>query len=234
MRYSAGPWRTLAEATAATRGGKHSRNQLSHPEAVDLPRQNQDRENAGRASSRAGERDRPVDSQEAATRGYRIAPRTFQKDQRAKSIDRARAGYQVQRFAGAGDAWFRGAAHHCDHHRGCSEGNALEARGARGGADQIHGSDDSAGVRLAWAVRFKADDSVNPSFRCLVLVFCLLAFGTADAQEIRIAAAADLKFALDELGVQFEKQTGRRMNVSYGSSGNFFAQIQNGAPFALL
>lgn len=75
---------------------------------------------------------------------------------------------------------------------------------------------------------------MNSSFRCLALVFCLLASGTAAAQEIRVAAAADLRFALDELGAQFEKQTGRRINVSYGSSGNFFAQIQNGAPFDLL
>jgi molybdate transport system substrate-binding protein len=40
-----------------------------------------------------------------------------------------------------------------------------------------------------------------------------------------------LKFALDELGAQYEKQTGAKIDVSYGSSGNFFAQIQNGAPF---
>jgi len=77
-------------------------------------------------------------------------------------------------------------------------------------------------------------DFVRPSSRCLLLLSCLLAFRSANAQEIRVAAAADLKFALDELGTQFEKQTGRRINVSYGSSGNFFAQIQNGAPFDVL
>jgi len=75
---------------------------------------------------------------------------------------------------------------------------------------------------------------VNSSFRGLVLVSCLLALRNANAQEIRVAAAADLKFALDEVDAQFEKQTGRRINVSYGSSGNFFAQIQNGAPFDVL
>src|SRR5258708_19739027 len=75
---------------------------------------------------------------------------------------------------------------------------------------------------------------VKCSLRCLVLTSCLLVLRTAEAQEIRVAAAADLKFALDELGAQFEKQTGRRINVSYGSSGNFFAQIQNGAPFDVL
>src|SRR6266436_705058 len=68
-------------------------------------------------------------------------------------------------------------------------------------------------------------DLVKPSLRCLLLLSCLLVLRTAGAQEIRVAAAADLKFALDELGAQFEKQTGRRINVSYGSSGNFFGRI---------
>jgi molybdate transport system substrate-binding protein len=53
------------------------------------------------------------------------------------------------------------------------------------------------------------------------------------AQDIRVAAAADLKFALDELGTRYEKQTGSKIDLSYGSSGNFLAQIQNGAPFDL-
>ena len=75
---------------------------------------------------------------------------------------------------------------------------------------------------------------VKPFLRRVVLGSCLLALRPANAQEIRVAAAADLKFALDELGAQFEKQTGGKINVSYGSSGNFFAQIQNGAPFDVL
>jgi molybdate transport system substrate-binding protein len=59
----------------------------------------------------------------------------------------------------------------------------------------------------------------------------LVPFRAALAQEIRVAAAADLKFALDELSEQHTKQTERKIAVIYGSSGNFFAQIQNGAPF---
>jgi molybdate transport system substrate-binding protein len=51
------------------------------------------------------------------------------------------------------------------------------------------------------------------------------------AQEIRIAAAADLSAAMQKLAPAFEKQTGIHVSVSLGSSGNFFAQIQNGAPF---
>jgi molybdate transport system substrate-binding protein len=51
---------------------------------------------------------------------------------------------------------------------------------------------------------------------------------------ISIAAAADLKFALDDLVKRFqEKYPATKVNVTYGSSGNFFAQIQNGAPFDL-
>jgi molybdate transport system substrate-binding protein len=51
---------------------------------------------------------------------------------------------------------------------------------------------------------------------------------------LTIAAAADLKFALDDLVKQFgETYPATKVNVSYGSSGNFFAQLQNGAPFDL-
>jgi molybdate transport system substrate-binding protein len=53
----------------------------------------------------------------------------------------------------------------------------------------------------------------------------------AQRQEIRIAAAADLKFAMEELSEQFHKQTGIGVSATYGSSGNFFSQIENGAPF---
>ena len=70
--------------------------------------------------------------------------------------------------------------------------------------------------------------------RSLMVLSSLLAFQAAQAQEIRVAAAADLKFALDELDAQYGKQAGKKIDVSYGSSGNFFAQIQNGAPFDLL
>ena len=52
--------------------------------------------------------------------------------------------------------------------------------------------------------------------------------------QLSIAAAADLKFALDDLVKDFEgKYPETKVNVTYGSSGNFFAQIQSGAPFDL-
>jgi molybdate transport system substrate-binding protein len=52
--------------------------------------------------------------------------------------------------------------------------------------------------------------------------------------ELAIAAAADLRFALDDLVKEFEaKHPATKVNVTYGSSGNFFAQFQSGAPFDL-
>jgi molybdate transport system substrate-binding protein len=55
----------------------------------------------------------------------------------------------------------------------------------------------------------------------------------AQKHEVSIAAAADLQFAMKDLANQFEKSTGNALHVTYGSSGNFFSQLQNGAPFDL-
>ena len=51
------------------------------------------------------------------------------------------------------------------------------------------------------------------------------------AQEITVAAAADLQFAMQDIAGRFQRETGRRVKLTYGSSGSFFQQIQNGAPF---
>jgi len=53
----------------------------------------------------------------------------------------------------------------------------------------------------------------------------------AQAPTIRVAAASDLKFALTDVAASYEKQSGVKLSLTFGSSGNFFAQIQNGAPF---
>jgi len=50
---------------------------------------------------------------------------------------------------------------------------------------------------------------------------------------VRVASAADLKFAMEELSKEFESKTGTRVEMTIGSSGNFFAQIESGAPFDL-
>jgi molybdate transport system substrate-binding protein len=69
----------------------------------------------------------------------------------------------------------------------------------------------------------------------VILLVVLLASMNAWAQErpVRVAAAADLKFAMNELSKEFESKTGTKVDVTSGSSGSFFAQIQSGAPFDL-
>lgn len=57
---------------------------------------------------------------------------------------------------------------------------------------------------------------------------------SAHAEKITIAAAADLKFALDEIVATFKKShAADEVDVIYGSSGKFHTQIQQGAPFDL-
>jgi molybdate transport system substrate-binding protein len=65
------------------------------------------------------------------------------------------------------------------------------------------------------------------------MLSCVARESQEQGQEIRIAAAADLKFAMGELTESFEKRTATKASVTYGSSGNFFSQLQNGAPFDL-
>jgi molybdate transport system substrate-binding protein len=50
---------------------------------------------------------------------------------------------------------------------------------------------------------------------------------------LNVAAAADLQFAMQDLAAQFDQKNIATVHVTYGSSGNFFTQIQNGAPFDL-
>lgn len=51
------------------------------------------------------------------------------------------------------------------------------------------------------------------------------------SRTVTVAAASDLQTVLPPLISGFEKATAIKATVSFGSSGNFFAQIMNGAPF---
>ncbi|GIU52441.1 MULTISPECIES: molybdate ABC transporter substrate-binding protein [Shewanella] len=68
----------------------------------------------------------------------------------------------------------------------------------------------------------------------LIGVVSLVSFSALAAKPPAIAAAANVKFALDEIVTNFTAETGLKVRVSYGSSGNFVAQIQHGAPFEML
>lgn len=71
-------------------------------------------------------------------------------------------------------------------------------------------------------------------FKLLFAACALLFATTAHAEKITIAAAADLKFAMDEIVAGFHKShSGNEVEVIYGSSGKFHTQIQQGAPYDL-
>jgi molybdate transport system substrate-binding protein len=63
---------------------------------------------------------------------------------------------------------------------------------------------------------------------CLAVLFVVQ---LTEAQEVTVAAAADLQFAFQDVAARFQKDTGKSVKLIFGSSGNFFTQIQNGAPF---
>ena len=65
----------------------------------------------------------------------------------------------------------------------------------------------------------------------VLILLLLLSTSLCYAQEITVAAATDLRPALDEIASQFEPASGVHLHVIYGSSGDLFHQIQNGAPF---
>lgn len=60
---------------------------------------------------------------------------------------------------------------------------------------------------------------------------CAAANAQSPAGTVRVAAASDLQAVFTELASGFERSSGIRAIASFGSSGNFVAQIRNGAPF---
>jgi molybdate transport system substrate-binding protein len=72
------------------------------------------------------------------------------------------------------------------------------------------------------------------SFTVAVLVWSLAlsqGISAPSAGPLRIAAASDLQTALPGVVERFERDARADVTVSFGSSGNLFAQIQNGAPY---
>jgi molybdate transport system substrate-binding protein len=70
----------------------------------------------------------------------------------------------------------------------------------------------------------------------LMASWAAVAGGAAQAQESRpalIAAAASVQGAMDEIAAAWIRDTGQRLHISYGSSGNLVRQIQQGLPAEL-
>lgn len=61
-----------------------------------------------------------------------------------------------------------------------------------------------------------------------------LAAGSANADEIQVAVAANFIAPMKLIAADFEKVSGHRAALSFGATGKFYAQIRNGAPFDVL
>lgn len=59
----------------------------------------------------------------------------------------------------------------------------------------------------------------------------LLTLGTAQADEVQVAVAANFSAPIQAIAADFEKDTGHKLVASYGATGQFYTQIKNGAPF---
>ena len=67
------------------------------------------------------------------------------------------------------------------------------------------------------------------------LVLCgFLASGVAGAAEVAAAVAANFTAPMQKIAAAFEQDTGHKAVLSFGSTGRFYAQIKNGAPFQVL
>lgn len=67
----------------------------------------------------------------------------------------------------------------------------------------------------------------------LIILLGLFWGSTSFADEITVAAAASVQYALEELKAEFEKDTGIKLKTIIGSSGKLTAQIEQGAPFEI-
>lgn len=69
-------------------------------------------------------------------------------------------------------------------------------------------------------------------FAQLIGTLCLLfAAGVSTAEQLMVAVASNFTSTMRELSTAFTKESGHTLNISFGSSGKFYAQIIHGAPF---
>lgn len=61
-----------------------------------------------------------------------------------------------------------------------------------------------------------------------------MAMGSASAEEVQVAVAANFTAPMKIIAADFEKASGQKVALSFGATGKFYAQIKNGAPFDIL
>ena len=69
----------------------------------------------------------------------------------------------------------------------------------------------------------------------LMLAIASTFFGVAaQASEVTVAVAANFTAPMQKIAKAFEQDTGHKAQLAFGATGKFYAQIKNGAPFAVL
>jgi molybdate transport system substrate-binding protein len=61
-----------------------------------------------------------------------------------------------------------------------------------------------------------------------------VAMCAAQAGEVQVAVASNFTAPMQAIGETFESDTGHKAKLAFGSTGKFYAQIKNGAPFDVL
>lgn len=70
--------------------------------------------------------------------------------------------------------------------------------------------------------------------RLILSLFLIAAIGTLSAQTLKVAAAANLRYVLEEIKKQYEAENpASKVEITFGSSGTLTQQILNGAGFEL-
>ncbi len=85
-------------------------------------------------------------------------------------------------------------------------------------------------------------DLQGKGLACLLALMLLVGFAACQSQaprlagseEISVAAAADLQFAFQEIAQAFEQETGQKVRLVFGSTGQLTQQIEHGAPYDLI
>jgi molybdate transport system substrate-binding protein len=69
------------------------------------------------------------------------------------------------------------------------------------------------------------------ALNAVVLAWAALGASAALADEVQVAVAANFTAPIQAIAKDFEKDTGHTLVASFGATGQFYAQIRNGAPF---
>jgi molybdate transport system substrate-binding protein len=75
---------------------------------------------------------------------------------------------------------------------------------------------------------------MNRIIKSLGLAIGIAMGSSSFAAEVSVAVAANFTAPMQKIAQVFEQDTGHKAVLAFGSTGNFYAQIKNGAPFQIL